>query len=291
MLSQFNSIIQLIQKFPDNTACIAYLEEILWSGCPVSPFDHSSQVYKCADGRYKCRNTNKYFNVIKGTIFENTNIPLQKWFVAMWFVTCNNKGKSSVQLAKDIQVSQKTAWTMMDKIRKCLQKDSPELGDDVQLDETFVGGKNKNRHTDKKVANSQGRSFKDKTPVLGMLSEGKVKAFVIESTSAQNIQPVIFENIEPMNTIISDEWVAYTGLDRFYNHEVVDHRAKQYVNDCGFTTNAIEGFWSQLKKTIIGTYHKVSRTHLQKYVNECVFRYNNRDLKDYQKFNNAILCI
>lgn len=288
MVSQFNSIIQLIQAFPDNAACIAYLEDIFWNGNPVSPFDPSSQVYKCADGRYKCRNTNKYFNVIKGTIFENTNIPLQKWFVAMWFVTCNTNGKSSVELSKDIGVSQKTAWVMLHKIRKCLKKDDPDLGDDVQLDETFVGGKNKNRHADKKVANSQGRSFKDKTPVLGMLSEGKVKAFVIESTSAQSVQPLIFEHITPMSTIISDEWVAYTGLDKYYDHQVVDHRAKQYVNDCGFTTNALEGFWTQVKNAIRSTYHKVSKFYLSNYVAERVFRFNNRSMTNYERFNNAI---
>ncbi len=284
---EFTSLIQLIKSFPDVQTCIDQLAELRWGGNPVSPFDENSKVYICKDNKYRCKNTGKYFNVRTGTLFDSTKIDLRTWFIAIYLVTEHKKGISSIQLAKDLNVTQKTAWFMTQRIRECfsMTNDSVEMDDDVQLDETFVGGKNKNRHKDKKVANSQGRSFKDKTPVLGMMSNGSIKAFVIESTSAKNIQPLIYENITPSSTIISDEWCAYVGLEKHYNHQVVDHNRKQYVNDCGFTTNAIEGFWSILKRGIIGIYHVVSRKHLQRYVNEFVFRYNNRGLTMAERFN------
>lgn len=283
----FNSVIQLVKAFPNEQICIDHLTEMRWNGNVISPFDQSSKVYTCKDNKYRCKNTGKYFNVRTATLFDNTKVDLLTWFIAIHLLTGHKKGISSIQLSKDLNVTQKTAWFMTQRIRACfgLTNDDTEIGDDVQLDETFVGGKNKNRHRDKKVAQSQGRSFKDKTPVLGMLSKGTVKAFVIESTSAKNIKPLIFQEIKPNATIISDEWCAYTGLDKYYDHQVVDHNRKQYVNDCGFTTNAIEGFWSILKRGIIGIYHLVSRKHLQRYVDEFVFRYNSRDISDSIRFN------
>lgn len=240
----FKSILDLIKAFPDEQTCINHLEILRWNGNVISPFDEASTVYKCKGNKYKCKNTGKYFNVRTATLFDNTKIELQKWFLAIYIVTSHKKGISSLQLAKDIDVTQKTAWFMLQRIRACFGLDNlkPEMVDNTQLDETFVGGKNKNRHADKKVANSQGRSFKDKSPVMGMLSNGMVQASVIPDTKAEHIQPIILHTIPFNTTIISDEWHAYTGLGKAYKHEIVDHRAKEYVNDCGFTTNSLEGF-------------------------------------------------
>lgn len=173
MINQdFNSILELINAFPNNEVCIEHLEELRWGGVVVSPFESDSKVYKCANSRYRCKNTGKYFNVKTGTIFDNTKMPLQKWFLAIWLVTSHKKGISSLQLSRDIDVTQKSAWFMLQRIRNCFgltDNDDNSLGWDVEIDETYVWGKNKNRHYNKKVPHSQGRSSKDKTPVVWMV--------------------------------------------------------------------------------------------------------------------------
>jgi transposase-like protein len=116
---EFNSIIELLQDFPDEDACIKHLEKLYWNNKPVSPFDATSKVYKCANGKYRCKNTGKYFNVKTGTLFDNTKIELQKWFLAIWLVTSHKKGISSLQLSRDLNTTQKTAWFMLQRIRKC----------------------------------------------------------------------------------------------------------------------------------------------------------------------------
>jgi transposase-like protein len=290
--TNFNSILQLLNVFPDQKACLAHLESIRWSEGVVSPFDGSSKVYKCKNGKYRCVTSKKYFNVLTGTMFENTKIPLQKWFVAMWFITSHKKGISSVQLSKDINVTQKTAWFLAHKIRNCfgLSESSEKLSGTVELDETFVGGKNKNRHADKKVKGSQGRSFKDKTPILGMLCRETrtVRLFIVENTKKDQIQPIIRAQIEKGSLLMTDEWHAYRGLNSEYEHNFVNHAAGQY-SDGDVTTNSIEGFWSGLKRGIFGIYHKVSKKHLKKYADEFAFRYNTRDESEQNRFNFVIL--
>lgn len=285
--TDFKSILDLVKAFPNEQTCINHLEQLRWNGVVVSPFDASSKVYVCKDNKYRCKNTGKYFNVRTNTLFDSSKIELQKWFLAIYIVTSHKKGISSMQLAKDIDVTQKTAWFMLQRIRACFGLDDlkPDMTDDTQLDETFVGGKNKNRHHDKKVEYSQGRSYKDKTPVMGMLSNGFVRAYAVPTTSSRDIKPLVMKHVPKNTTIISDEWHAYRGLDKYYKHEIVDHAKKQYVNDCGFTTNSIEGFWSILKRGIIGIYHFTSRKHLQKYVDEFVFRYNTRLSTLSNRFN------
>lgn len=196
---EFNSLIELVKAFPAEQDCIDHLETLRWKGFVVSPFDPTSKVYKCKDNKYRCKNTGKYFNVRTNTLFDNTKVELIKWFMAIWLVTSHKKGISSLQLARDIQVTQKTAWFMLQRIRKCfgVENDS-ELNNEVEIDETFVGGKNKNRHADKKIENSQGRSVKDKTAILGMVErKGKLVTRQIESTASEHITPeVIIKNVK-----------------------------------------------------------------------------------------------
>jgi hypothetical protein len=285
----FNSIIELLETFNTEQVCIEHLEKLRWNGYVVSPFDATSTVYKCKGNNYRCRNTGKYFNAKINTLFDNTKIGLRKWFVAIYLVTSHKKGISSLQLSRDLDVTQKTAWFMLQRIRNCFDcENENELNNEVEIDETFVGGKNKNRHADKKVEHSQGRSVKDKTPILGMVERGgKITAMQVENTSAEQLTPEIVKYVKDA-IIYTDEWVGYRQIDKIYNHLFVKHNEKEYVNG-RIHSNTIEGFWSILKRGIVGIYHFTSRKHIQKYVDEFVFRYNTRSNSENSRFN-LLLC-
>lgn len=283
--------------------------ECPYDGCP------GDDPYIFKDGiRYKCSCCHKIYTAKTGTVFEASKLPMIKWFVAIWLVM-HKKGVSSCQLAKDLSVQQKTAWFMLQRIRHVLGNETaPELSGTVQLDETFVGGKNKNRHRDKKVKHSQGRSFVDKTPVMGMLQQevseiverpnkikpektvkekrvivpSKIICKVIANTQKETIQPLVRKAVVSRATLVSDEWWAYQGLNNAYQHKVVDHAHGNYVTEDGYTTNAVEGHWSQFKRGIIGIYHQVSKKHLNKYVQEFAFKYNCRTF-DTQTLLGSIL--
>lgn len=287
--TNIKSVLDLMKTFPTEQACIDYLEQIRWNGEPVSPFDENSKVYKCKDNKYKCKTTGKYFNVRTDTMFDNTKMELQKWFLAIWLVTAHKKGISSLQLGRDLNITQKSAWFMLQRIRKCFfVENNNELEDIVECDESFYGGKNINRHKDKKVEKCQGRSFKDKTPILGMLQRGgKLNCFVVNDTTRKSIQPLIKQYITPSTKIITDEWHAYNGLNNIYEHHSVDHGKKIYVNlvDSSIHSNTIESSWKIMKNSLRDMYNSVSKKHLQLYVDEHVYRYNMRKHVDSDKFN------
>lgn len=282
----FKSILELLKEFSNEQICIDHLTELRWNGDVVSPFDSSSKVYNCKGNKYRCKNTGKYFNVRTGTMFDNTKIPLQKWFLAIWIVTSHKKGISSVQLSKDIDVTQKSAWFMLQRIRNCFGiENNNELDNEVECDETYVGGKNKNRHADKKVANSQGRSTKDKAPVFGMVERnGKLNAKKVDDTKARTLTNEIIQVVKETATMYTDEYLGYSSLKRIYDHAFVKHNSGEYVNG-RIHTNTIEGFWSLLKRGIFGIYHFTSKKHLQMYVDEFVFRYNTREHTETSRFN------
>lgn len=219
---EFNTLIDLIRVFPNEKSCHQYLAHQRWEGDISCPHCSHEEYYVFADGiRYKCKKCNRKFTAKTDTFMENSNVETVKWIMAMYLVM-NKKGISSIQLGKDIGVTQKTAWFMLQRIRWALGNEEEEqLEGTVLADETFVGGKNKNRHHDKKVKNSQGRSFKDKTPVLGLMEqqeshiierphkvipdrtvsekvidkESNVKCFVVPNTSRHNIQPIVKSNV------------------------------------------------------------------------------------------------
>lgn len=287
MLNQdFNSILDLLKAFPDEQSCIDHLEKLRWNGNVVSPFDPTSKVYNCKGNRYRCKNTGKYFNVKKDTMFDNTKIGLQKWFLAIWIVTAHKKGISSLQLGRDLDITQKSAWFMLQRIRNCFGIENGNILDnEVEADETYVGGKNKNRHNSKKVPHSQGRSAKDKTPVVGMIERnGKLNAKAVENVQSKTLTREIIANVKESASLFTDEWLGYKGVSKIYNHSVVKHNEGQYVNG-RIHTNTIEGFWSLLKRGIVGIYHFTSKKHLQMYVDEFVFRYNTRNSTEASRFN------
>lgn len=282
---EYKSLVELIRAFPDDESCLEYLEAARWGDKVVSPFDPTSKVYRCKGHKFYCKNTGKYFNALTGTFLENTKVSLTKWMMAVWLLSAAKKGVSSYQLARDIGVTQKTAWFILHRIRKCLADTETVLDGEVEMDETFVGGKNKNRHWNKKVKNCQGRAHLDKTPVFGMVERGgHLAAQVIPDTSQQSITPVVLQRVSRNATIFTDEWMGYDKLDKLYNRWFIDHSRGQYV-DGNITTNRIEGFWGIFKRGIIGVYQMATRKHLQKYVDEFVWRYNTRLVTQGQRFS------
>lgn len=281
----FNSLIELFDAFPDEQSCIDHLEYLRWHGDVVSPFDTTSKVYKCKDNKYRCKNTGKYFNVKTNTLFDSSKVELRKWFAAIWLATSHKKGISSAQLARDIDVTQKTAWFMLQRIRNCFGiENNNELNNTVEIDETYVGGKNKNKHADKITEGSRGRSVKDKVPVLGMVErKGMLVAKVVENTTCAVLTPQIVQFVK--NALIyTDEWWGYNSIRQLFAHQDIHHKAKEYVRGDVYT-NTIEGFWSLLKRGVVGIYHFTSKQHLQKYVDEFVSRYNTRKHTEQYRLN------
>lgn len=291
----FNSLIEVIQEFSTEEKCIAHLEELYWNGIPVSPFAPEAKVYKSKDGKYYiCGETKKKFTVLNGTMFHGTHIPLVKWFCAIYLVINHKKGLSSAQLARDLGgISQKSAWLMLMKIRAALGiENNNDLDGIVEADESFYGGKNKNRHADKKVKNSQGRSFKDKTPIVGLIQRGgKMTAVVVKDTKRDTIQPIIRKYVAKGSTLISDDWMGYDGIENHVHHYSIKHADKGYKHDFGkeIHTNNIEGSWKIMKNSLRDMYNSVSRKHLQQYVDEFVFRYNTRKIQSGERFNYLLL--
>ena len=264
---------------------------LIWDGEPVSPFDKTSTVYKCSNGMYRCKNTGKYFTVKTGTIFENTKLPLMKWFMAIYILTSHKKGIASTQLARDIGITQKSAWFLSQKIRMIFACENDNVLDgEIECDETFVGGRNNNRHKDKKVKGSQGRSFKDKVPVQGILQRnGKLNAYVVPNTQGRSLLPNILKTVSRNSILYTDEWLGYKDVGSYFQgHFIVDHGKKQYA-DGNATSNHIEGAWKFFKSSVVAIHNNcIKQHHLQKYVNEFVFRYNTNKMSEFARFVHAI---
>lgn len=286
--TNFKNLLDLFKHFKDDNTCRTYLEELRWNGDISCPHCGCVGAYKLGDNKtYKCKDNicRKKFTVTVGTIFENTKLPLNLWFGAIYLATAHKKGISSLQLSRDLGITQKTAWFMLHRIREMLRDKAPQMLDTiVEVDETFIGGKNKNRHYDKKVENSQGRSVKDKTPVFGIMQRwGNITTRVVNDTKASSLKPVIADMVKEGTIVVSDEWTAYNGLHGTYKHVVINHNNGEYVRGA-FHTNTIEGFWSLFKRGIFGIYHQVSPKHLNRYCDEFTYRYNTRKVLDNERF-------
>lgn len=288
------TIKQFRLDFPDENACLDKVFSLTYPKLEACPKCGESSKFRRVPTRrcYQCPKCYHQLYPCAHTIFDKSRTPLSYWFYAMFLFTASKNGISACELQRQLGVTYKTAWRMLKHIRILLANDDHDLfttDSIIECDETFVGGKNKNRHKDKKFKYSQGRSFKDKVPVLGMLERGgQVKAVVLSDTSSKSIKPHLYNNIPVGTKVMSDEWSAYTGIGRYYDHTIVDHSKKVYVNG-DTTTNGIENFWSVLKRTFNGSYIHISKKYMQLYVDECVFRFNHR--KDDAIFLSLLNCL
>lgn len=268
------STFQLFEAFPDEPSARSYLESRLWpDGVRCPECKSRERITTRKDGYYRCNACKFDFTVRTGTVFERSHVPLHKWLYAMYLLVTARKGISSLQLSKEIGITQKSAWFVLHRLREAVGKDLDKLRGEVEIDETFIGGLESNKHE----ANKQrlGRGAVGKVAVLGMRERGgKTKALPLFSTTQEEIQNAIHANVEVGSTLYTDEHAAYNDLaGLFYRQERVNHSANEYVRGMA-STNGIESVWAVLKRGLNGVYHQVSKKHLARYVNEFSFRLN-----------------
>jgi transposase-like protein len=273
------------ETFPTEQVCREYLAERRWHGTPVCQHcQHTEKIYRYKDGRlYKCGVCRKQFTVTMGTVMESSKIPLQTWFLAAYIIAAHKKGIASVQLAKDMGLTQKTAWFLLHRIRYGLGENmfgkDEKLTGVVEADETFVGAP-------EHIGKSGHRT--NKIIVMGLHERGgRVKAQQIDRADIE-LANKVSNSVEHGSVLMTDEFSTYKMLNHLYQHETVNHSKKEYVRGVAHT-NTIENFWSVMQRGIYGIYHTVSKKHMNQYCNEFAYRHNTRKVSDNERFADAMM--
>ena len=290
------NLFTVFQRFPDHESCIEHLEEVRWHDTPACPYCGTINVARKADGdrvgRWNCHECKSSFNVLAGTIFQKTKIPLQKWFLGIALLLNAKKSISSHQLARDLELNQKTAWYMAMRIRGAMS-DEDEVSDllfgIVEADECYIGGKPRkpNKREDNKPA-TRGRGT-DRLPVIGAVERGgKVVAQPSERLDATTLTEFLVANVDPASLLVTDQFLGYNRMGDHMNHTTIDHSV-QYVDGL-IHTNTIEGFWSLVKRALVGTHHYYTVKHAFSYIIESCFKYNiRRQVNTFDAFLRAAI--
>ncbi len=279
-MKKFDTLFEMIEAFPDEQSAIDHLREIRWKDGVYCPHCGSDKIYYFSDNKnHKCGDCRKRFSIKVGSIFEDSKLPLRKWFMAIWLITSHKKGISSVQLAKDIGVTQKSAWFMLHRLRHAAQAKSftRPLTDEVEADETYTGSKEKNKHASKRKGCMQGGT--GKAAVLGILERGgELRTMETPNLRAKTVHDAIRQNVQAGTSIMTDQHGAFIGLDGYHFHHRVNHGKGEYIRHFIPHTNGIESVWALFKRKITGTHHWLSRKHLNRYLAEMTWRFNRRSM-------------
>lgn len=292
MASEPKTLQDAIVYFADPDNCVTYLVARRWPNGVVCPACGSQDVSYVASRRVwqcKTRHPKAQFSIKVGTIFEDSPITLDKWLLAMWMLANCKNGVSSYEIHRATGISQKSSWFMLQRIRLAMQdRNGGMLSGEVEVDETFIGGKSRNMHASKRAEKITGTGGKDKTIAFGMVERGgKVRTAVVDRRSKKELQAKIREHVKAGSAIFSDELLSYEGLSADYKHAVINH-AVEYVRE-NVHTNTMENFWSLVKRQLKGTYISVEPFHLFRYLDEQAFRYNNRrDMDDSERFDAVV---
>ena len=282
------NLITVFQRFPDHESCLEHLERVRWNYTPKCPSCESENVARKADGfrqgRWNCHSCRSSFNVLSGTIFQKTKIPLPKWFLAISIINAK-KGVSSCQLARDLDMNQKSAWFMGMRIRRAMGTQGKLLSGIVEVDEAYVGGKprKRNRRDDNEPKNPRGRGT-SKLPVVGAVERGgRVVAEPTFRIDGATLSRFISRYVDKDALLMTDEFPGYRPISRRMRHAVIEHKT-QYVDGL-VHTNTIESFWALVKRALFGQYHHYSVKHALAYVVEACFKYNIRRMdKPFESF-------
>ncbi len=275
------TLLEAVKFFSDFEHCRKFMVEARWPDgivrCPTCNSDHvtylqNARVWKCYGKHERPK-----FSLKVGTIFEDSAIPLEKWLPTVWLLANCKNGISSYEVARALGVTQKTAWFMLHRVRLAMRSSGDgKLFGEIEVDETFIGGKARNMHLDKREREITGRGAKGKAAVLGFLRRGgEVRAELVPNRKKHTLQSMVREHVAPYSILYTDALPSYEGMDTDFIHQVVDH-AVEYVRG-RVHTNGLENFWSLLKRGVKGTYVSVEPFHLARYLDEETFRYNNRD--------------
>ncbi len=282
-----NSLYDFFEAFPDEQAAVDHLRAIRWRDGAFCPYCNSKRVMHFGDKRtHKCHECRQRFSIKVGTIFEDTKLPLRKWFAAIWLITSHKKGIASTALAKDLKITQKSAWFVLHRLRYAARTRSfnRPLHGVVELDETYHGGVEGNRH-----AKDRKKAKKKKTIIFGLLERGgEVRAKSIRGLKGRTVRGRVFDNVKDGANLMTDEAVVFTQLQGPYKVHSVNHSAGEYVRHYYCHINGMEGFWSLFKRQVIGIHHHVSPKHVDAYLGEMCYRYNRRDMEEGERVNDLL---